>query len=172
MVHIFLKNLLMLTVAFGFVSCLDPKVPKVQYVPDMADAPTMKAQENYLDPPEHSVANNAVLYPKTAEEAEKVLKNPYPATIEVVEAGKKMYGIYCVPCHGTDAKGVGSITDVYMPAPDLTAKAYIDRGDGFFFHRITFGAQAIMPGYGHATTVHERWQIIHYLRTLQKAGAQ
>ena len=62
----------------------DPSQPKVQYVPDMADAPTMKPQENYLEPPEGAVSTNAILYPATVEEAEKNLKNPLPNEPQVV----------------------------------------------------------------------------------------
>ena len=144
----------------------DPTQPKVQYVPDMADAPTMKPQENYLDPPEGAVSTNAILYPATAEEAEKNLQNPLPNEPQVVALGEKTYNTFCIPCHGAEAKGDGSITDLYPRPPDLTTEIYQKRADGFFFHRITFGAN-IMPGYGHAIMPHERWAAVHYLRKLQ-----
>ena len=144
----------------------DSSQPKVQYVPDMADAPTMKPQENYLEPPEGAVATNAILYPKTVEEAEKTLKNPLPPEAQVVDLGQRTYNTFCTPCHGAEAKGDGSITDVYPRPPDITSEAYQTRGDGFFFYRITFGG-AMMPGYGHAISVDERWAIVAYLRTLQ-----
>lgn len=144
----------------------DPTQTKVQYTPDMADAPTMKPQENYLEPPEGAVSTGAVLYPKTVEEAEANLKNPLPNDAQTVALGEKMFNTYCIPCHGAAAKGDGSITDLYPKPPDITAEIYQKRGDGFFFHRITFGAN-IMPGYGHATAPQERWAIVHYLRKLQ-----
>ncbi len=147
-------------------SSCDRTIPKIQYVPDMADAPTMKPQENYLDPPEHSVAMNAVLYPKTVEEAEANLKNPLPDDERVQKLGERMFSTYCIPCHGPNGKGDGSIVDVYVKPPDITDSAYQKRGDGFFFHRITFGAN-VMPSYGHATLPHERWAIVRYLRKLQ-----
>lgn len=145
----------------------DPSLPKVQYVPDMADAPTMKPQENYLEPPEGAVAMSAVLYPKTVEEAEANLKNPLPNDPQVLALGEKMFNTYCIPCHGAAAKGDGSITDLYPRPPDITADIYKKRADGFFFYRITFGAN-IMPGYGHSIAAHERWAIVHYLRKLQE----
>jgi mono/diheme cytochrome c family protein len=144
----------------------DSSQPKVQYVPDMADAPTMKPQENYLEPPEGAVSMSAVLYPKTVEEAEANLKNPLPNDPQVLALGEKMFNTYCIPCHGAAAKGDGSITDLYPQPPDLTTELYQKRADGFFFYRITFGAN-IMPGYGHATVPHERWAVVHYLRKLQ-----
>ena len=144
----------------------DSSQPKVQYVPDMADAPTMKPQENYLEPPEGTVATNSMLYPKTVEEAEVNLKNPLPADPQVLALGEKTYNTFCIPCHGAAAKGDGSITDIYPKPPDITAENYQKRADGFFFYRITFGAN-IMPGYGHAIMAHERWATVHYLRKLQ-----
>jgi mono/diheme cytochrome c family protein len=148
-----------------FTAC-DNTQPKIQYVPDMADAPTMKPQENYLEAPEHAVAMNAILYPKTVEEAETNLKNPLPSDDRTLKLGERMFNTYCTPCHGASGKGDGSITDVYVKPPDITDAAYLKRQDGFFFYRITFGAN-VMPGYGHATLPHERWAIVKYLRKLQ-----
>ena len=153
-------------VVAGFATGCDRTIPKIQYVPDMADAPVLKAQRNFIEPPEHAVATNAVLYPKTVEEAEATLKNPLPQDDRVLQLGERMFSTYCVPCHGAAAKGDGPITDVYPKPPDITSDVYQKRGDGFFFYRITFGAN-IMPGYGHATLPHERWAIVHYLRKLQ-----
>lgn len=153
-------------------SCKDgPNDTKWQYVPDMADAPTVKAQEDYIESPVGSVATNAILYPKTIEESEKLLSNPLGRLSggfkdKVVGEGQKLYNIFCQQCHGMDGKGVGSITDVFVQAPDLTSDMYKERKDGFFFHKITFGG-AIMPYLGHAISRHERWKIVLYLRKLQ-----
>jgi mono/diheme cytochrome c family protein len=152
----------------------DPNATKLQYMPDMADAPTVKAQEDFLDPPEGSVAMSAILYPANADEAEKQLQNPFagvpePEAITHLAQGKVLFETYCAVCHGIDAKGEGYIVDKFPRPPDLAADPYLTRADGFFFYRITFGS-AIMPSYGHAISPHERWQIILHLRTLQKAG--
>jgi mono/diheme cytochrome c family protein len=153
---------------------LDPQQPKVQYMPDMADAPTVKAQEDYLDPPVGAIALTSPLYPKTIEEAEKVLTMPprIAADPETVAKGEVLFDTFCIPCHGKDAKGAGSIISAGFPQPpDITHATYAAKTDGFFFYRITFGsANGVMPGYGYATAVPERWQIVSYLRTLQKAG--
>ena len=151
----------------------DPSKTKLQYMPDMADAPVVKAQREYLDPPVGSVANNAILYPKTPEEAETLLINPFTGRWDEdkhKEKGKQLFGIYCAVCHGQAANGQGNISDKFPPASDLTLDLYKNRKDGFFFHRITFGS-AIMPSYGHSISPHERWQIILHLRDLQKAPA-
>lgn len=145
----------------------DPNETKMQYTPDMADSAAIKSQREFLEPPEGSVALTAILYPATIEESEKVLQNPFPANEQVVAKGKQLYNTYCIVCHGADAKGQGFLGDTYPRPPDLTIEPNLKRGDGFFFHKITFGGP-IMPGYGHAISAHERWQIVHYLRVLQK----
>jgi mono/diheme cytochrome c family protein len=162
----------MLGLAFCFaLSACDPTETKIQYMPDMADGPLLKPQRTYIDPPDGAVSRQAILYPKTIEEAEATLHSPYngtqgPQTKAYLEEGKVLFETFCSVCHGTDAKGGGTITDKFPRPPDITADAYAKRGDGFFFHRITFGS-ALMPSYGDKVSAHERWKIILHLRTLQ-----
>jgi mono/diheme cytochrome c family protein len=168
-----LETLALILAVSIFAGCeLDPKTTKIQYMPDMADGPTVKAQEGFINPPDHSVPLNGILYPETVEESEKIFKNPIILTDDdqkqkVIAEGQKLYNTFCIPCHGADAKGEGSLGPNYPRPPDITTADYKKREDGFFFYRITFGA-AIMPGYGHAISPNERWLIIHYLRTLQQ----
>lgn len=157
-------------------SCKDgPNDTKWQFLPDMADAPTVKAQESYIDPPEGSQTTDAILYPDDIMDAQEVLVNPlgrYSGVLleRQVDQGKKLFGIFCQHCHGADGKGQGSITDVFVPAPDITQEPYIsERKDGFFFHKITFGG-ALMPRLGHAISPDERWKIVLYIRELQNKG--
>ena len=156
-----------------FIGCTeDPNLTKIQYAPDMADSPTVKIQENYLDPPEGSVDMKAILYPKTAEEAEKIYKNPFAESPEFaarLAEGKKTWEVYCLMCHGPQGKGNGTMTDVYPRAANITDAVYTKRKDGFFFHRITFGWNQ-MWGYGHSLSPDERWEIVLYLRQLQKVA--
>ena len=132
-------------------------------MPDMADNPTVKAQEDYLDPPPHSIARGVPYYTATAEQSTQTADVPRDAA-----RGKQLYETFCLLCHGAKGKGLGTITDDFPQPPDITQAIYQQRPDGFFFHRITFGTTTkIMPGYGHALDVEERWQIVYYLRELQ-----
>lgn len=166
---------------FGFLLCVlvfllyscqdDRNVTKLQYMPDMADGPIAKYHRSYLDPPEGSMAYNAMIYSTSVEEAEKIRQNPYrndPNKEGHIEKGKKLYGTFCTPCHGTQGKGNGTIVDKYPRPANLVHEDYRNKGDGFFFYRITFGSE-LMPSYGHAISIHERWQIIMYIRTLQES---
>lgn len=152
----------------------DPNQTKLQYVPDMADNPTVKAQESYLLPPENSVATSAVLYPATDALAEKEFNDPVkddsPGAIKRrKEQGKVLYQTYCSVCHGDKGDGKPYLGKAYMGGvvPSLITKAVAARKDGFYFQKISKGGP-IMPGYAHATHYLERWKIIRYVRELQE----
>ena len=150
----------------------DPNETKLQYFPDMATSAAYTSQGNYIDPPEGAIARSAILYPETAEEAEKVLQSPLQGNMEKhLESGKHLFETYCSACHGHTAKGDGTVIDKFVRPPDLTMDFYKNRKDGYYFHRITFGGAAVMPSYGHSTDPKERWEIIAYLRTLQNAAS-
>lgn len=169
----------LLLVVGGFLSlsaCKEegPNTTKLQYMPDMADAPTVKAQEGYIDPPEHSVTINAILYPADKQVAEQELRNPFGEGVgtnpEFLKRGEKLFNTYCSVCHGFDGKGKGTLGDAYpIPVPDITTATYLARKDGFFFAQISLGGN-MMPSYAHSTSPHERWWIVSYLRTLQQGG--
>ena len=161
---------LLVGLSFLLVSACDhdPNQTKLQYMPDMADTPTVKAQEDYLDPPDYSVHTQAILYPKDMATAEKDLANQIRSHPKVIEKGKVLYGTFCAVCHGLNGKGEGTLSNAYVaPVPDITRAEMRSRADGFYFLKITKGGP-MMPSYGHAIDPEERWQIIHYLRTLQK----
>ncbi len=150
----------------SLVGC-DKRITKLQYAPDMADSATIKSQESILLPPENAIAMSQHIYPQDVLDAEKALKNPLELNTRNLQAGKKLWGIYCAVCHGQQGKGKMTLTSAYAAAPpDITGDAYKSRKDGFFFYRITYGA-ALMPAYGHSTDHFERWQIVQYLRSLQ-----
>jgi mono/diheme cytochrome c family protein len=159
--------------ALAALSCScskDPNQTKLTYMPDMADGPVAKPQRNYLDPPVGSVAMNAILYPKDVEAAGQLLLNPFAETKDLEKVrreGKHLYSQVCTTCHGADAKGKGTISDVYPPGADLTSEMYRQKSDGFLFHRITFGS-AIMPFQGDKLDPMERWKVVMYVRQLQE----
>ena len=151
-----------------------PNATKMQYMPDMADAPTVKAQENYLDPPEHSVTINAILYPTTLEAAEVELRNPFGESAamsqEFKAKGKKLYETYCHVCHGYQGDGKGTMGDAYpMPVPNLLRAELLPKKDGFYFHMISKG-RGLMPAYADKISPHERWWIVAHIHELQQAA--
>jgi mono/diheme cytochrome c family protein len=102
-----------------------------------------------------------------AREAYAARKNPVASTRESVARGEHFFKIYCTPCHGAGGKGDGLVTPRFIPPPDLTSPQVQGRPDGHIAYYIGYGG-AIMPAYGEALSVTERWDLVNYLRTLAK----
>jgi mono/diheme cytochrome c family protein len=100
-----------------------------------------------------------------AREVYATRKNPVPASPASLARGKELYAIYCTPCHGVTGKGDGPVTPRFIPPPDLGAPATQGKTDGHFAYYIGYGG-ALMPAYGEALSVTERWDIVNHLRTL------
>jgi mono/diheme cytochrome c family protein len=93
--------------------------------------------------------------------------NPVPRSSESVARGETLYRIYCTPCHGLGGKGDGPVTPRFIPPPDLTSPQIQGRTDGRMAAYIGYGG-AIMPPYGEALSVTERWDLVNYLRALAR----
>ncbi len=96
------------------------------------------------------------------------LPNPAPRTEAALAAGEAIYGARCASCHGDTGRGDGKATRFIKPAPaDIsTAEARDRMTDGEIFYKITEGRKP-MPGMARTLDDEERWQVVHYLRTLQ-----
>ena len=92
-------------------------------------------------------------------------KNPVPSSRESVARGAALFRIYCTPCHGPTGKGDGLVTPRFIPSPDLSGPQIQGRADGHLAYYIGYGG-AVMPAYGEAISVSERWDLVNYLRTL------
>lgn len=129
-------------------------------------------------------ANGSVPYPYADNDAERVraakeiLVNPYPITTSGLEHGKALYTIYCGICHGEKGDGLGYLVreedvakgitaGVYPAAPaNFLKETFLDTSNGFFYHSIMYGKNMMGP-YADKLTYEERWQVIHYIRSLQ-----
>lgn len=101
-------------------------------------------------------------------EEARVTANPVAAGDSAVEAGRTLYAARCASCHGDEGKGDGKATRFIKPAPaDIsTAEARDRMTDGEIFYKITEGKKP-MPGMKRTLSEEERWQVVHFLRTLQ-----
>ena len=101
-------------------------------------------------------------------EEARAMENPVPLTDEALAAGAEAYGARCASCHGDTGKGDGKATRFIRPAPaDISTTEARDRmTDGEIFYKITEGKKP-MPGMARTLSDEERWQVVHYLRTLQ-----
>ena len=101
-------------------------------------------------------------------EEARTVENPVAATDGALAAGKTAYQARCASCHGDAGKGDGRATRFIRPAPaDFATEEARDRmTDGEIFYKITEGKKP-MPGMARTLTEEERWQVVHYVRTLQ-----
>ena len=103
--------------------------------------------------------------PRTREVAARELHNPLSPTPENLQAGKKLFDIYCAPCHGVSGQGNGPASTTALPAANLTSPLIQQQSDGMIYSTIRYGRLA-MPEYQESLSPQERWQVILYVRTL------
>lgn len=133
----------------------------------MARNPSIKTfREPPPAPPEGTLAVDGEP-PLLRDTADQTLKNPVPATPESVARGKVLFATFCAPCHGAAAKGDGPVAKKFVPPPDLTTANYARTSDGYIYATIRNGG-AIMPAQGGATSAPDRWDIINFIRSLER----
>ena len=102
--------------------------------------------------------------------AEATLVNPLPRSRVVLERGRKIFNVYCIPCHGERALGNGAIVGpgLFPAPPSLHTKQAREFKDGRIYQTITRG-QNKMPSQADVVDPIDRWAVTHYVRALQKA---
>ncbi len=108
----------------------------------------------------------------------EILKNPFPITEKGLAHGKEMYDIYCGICHGEKGDGLGYLVREEDPAKGIVAGVYpaapanflldtfINSSAGRLYHGIMYGKN-VMGSYADKLSYVERWEVIHYIRSLQ-----
>ncbi len=101
----------------------------------------------------------------------EIIDNPYPITEAGLAKGKKLYDIFCSTCHGEKADGLGYLVrddgGVYPVQPAiLNTDEFIAATNGRYYHSIMKGRN-LMGSYADKISYEERWQVIHYIRSLQ-----
>jgi mono/diheme cytochrome c family protein len=99
----------------------------------------------------------------------KGLKNPFAGNTTATAEGKVIYGQMCVLCHGITGKGNGEagLSLEKKPTNFLALKNMIDETDGEIFWKITVGKPP-MSSYDELLTEDQRWQLVNYIRELNK----
>ncbi|MEI6279122.1 MAG: cytochrome c [Verrucomicrobiae bacterium] len=94
---------------------------------------------------------------------------PFQITPEGIARGRERFTIICSVCHGATAAGTG-ISSKYglVGIANLHQQRIRDMADGEIFHTLTNGKNTML-GYGDRIQVQDRWEIIAYLRALQKS---
>jgi mono/diheme cytochrome c family protein len=159
--------------------------PNIEVIQDMMESPAIKAQEydesspfhsGMRVPPEHTVpvGFQPYKYGTDVEAAAKNLKNPIAGAVdeETLLVGQKYYTTNCAVCHGD--KGEGGVV-AQMPAtskmalkpPTLLSDKVKGWPDGHLYHVIVMG-QGVMGPYASHILPKYRWQVVNYIRFLQK----
>ncbi len=122
-----------------------------------------------------SMGQDAYYYPNTEEgraraSAELIMAKT-PITEKGLERGKYLFNIYCAICHGEKGNGEGYLVREdggKFPAQpaDFTLDKFINATNGQLYHAIKYGKN-VMAGYGDKLNPEERWDVIHYIRSLQ-----
>lgn len=164
-------------------ACSDKSKPNVEVIQDMMESPAVKAQEfdeNSPDhrgmriPPEGTVPVGFSPY-KFAKNLEGMTANPNPLagdmSSEVLLTGQKYYFTNCAVCHGPSGVG-GEVMPVGAKLPLKPPSILSDkiRGwtDGQIYHVISQG-QGVMRPYSSHIPQKYRWQVVNYIRHLQKS---
>lgn len=107
--------------------------------------------------------------PWVAPEAARAVKNPFPSNPENLEAGKQTFTDNCVLCHGDKGKGDGIAgrTSKIPPANFTDSKLMGAETDGSLFWKMSEG-RGPMPTWKETLSDKERWQLVDYIRKLNK----
>jgi mono/diheme cytochrome c family protein len=113
----------------------------------------------------------------------EITANPFPITTSGLERGKELYNIFCGICHGEKGDGLGYLVREANPATgdaggkypaapaNLINDEFTAASNGRYYHAIMYGLN-VMGAYKDKMSYEERWQVIHYIRSLQAGSKQ
>lgn len=108
--------------------------------------------------------------PMTREQMTASEHNPLQPTPEDLATGKALYITNCAPCHGVGGHGDGPVAHLLKTPPkDLISGVSKFLPEGYLYGTIRDGGIA-MPSYADAMSMHERWQVVSFVRALQHPG--
>lgn len=151
------------------------RVPWTHALPwndDMYRQPELEAGTAARPPAARSVPTEGIEPPGSARIGARMraglrLRNPVAATTKSIRNGKALFGTYCATCHGPRGRGDGPMVGTVMPSSDLHTARLRTQRDGYLYATIRSGG-LVMPAYGHALSVEERWDVVNYLRVIQQ----
>ena len=156
--------------------------PNVEIIQDMMESPAIKAQEydegspNHSGmrvPPENTAPVGFTPY-KFKGNVEGAAKNPNPLagnmTPDVLKVGQKYFETNCAVCHGQAGTGnpdSNVVKNMALKPPSIMTDKIKGWPDGHIYHVITEG-QGVMGPYASHIPQAYRWQVVNYVRFLQK----
>ena len=108
--------------------------------------------------------DNTWVAPKSAND----MKNPFAGNAAAAAKGKMMFNQMCAICHGRKGDGTGGGGVSLNPKPaDFLSIRVKDESDGAIFWKLTNGNPP-MASYKDMLTEDQRWQLVTYIRQLEK----
>ena len=153
-------------VVVGILLLFSYDIIKIDWPSFMEIQPSYKPMENPLPVPERSIPiEGPAFIPNMG-----APKNPVAADDASVARGSELFHVNCTSCHGVDGKGTGPISAflVNKKPVDLTGLVATSLSDGAIFTVISNGTPGGMPALNENLTVRERWDVVNYVRALQK----
>jgi mono/diheme cytochrome c family protein len=99
----------------------------------------------------------------------KSLNNPYKNTSNAPASGARVYKKVCWTCHGDGGRGTGpQAVELKTKPADYKDPKVVARTDGELFWWISNGGPDMQP-FNDALSEDEIWQVITYVRYLQKS---
>jgi len=92
-----------------------------------------------------------------------------PLDAAAAARGQALFAQLCISCHGPEARGDGPVSAKFPQAPNLRHVSICKRSDGFLYGTLTAGGKA-MPPMREGTTARQRWDLVAYVRALQRDG--
>lgn len=109
--------------------------------------------------------------PGVGGEAVQRLENPFSwDDAAALERGEEIYLRYCVVCHGPDGVGANAYIAEYhplLPSYNLSGEQVAGYSDAYLYAIIRVG-RGLMPEYGSRITHFDRWNVVNYVRQLQR----
>jgi mono/diheme cytochrome c family protein len=106
----------------------------------------------------------------------RALRNPVPATPEVLAEARAHFADHCAMCHANDGSGETTIgRGLYPKAPDMRKAATQDLSDGELYYIIRNGVRFTgMPGWGGPAEQEDQdsWGLVHFMRRLPRLTAE
>jgi mono/diheme cytochrome c family protein len=123
---------------------------------------------------EEFLAESDAVYLGKAADGSYVDYIPVEVTAERIARGQERFNIFCATCHGAMGNGVSPVAERFIAKPvNLATAPYMDptqrtARDGYIFEVIRNGVRN-MPAYGHSIDPQDAWNIVMYVRALQKS---
>ena len=103
-------------------------------------------------------------------------RNPFPASLENVQAGMEHFADHCAICHANDGSGDTMFgKGMYPKPPDMRIAETQDKSDGELYYTIENGVRLSgMPAFGkeHDVGDTDTWRLVLFVRHLPKMTTQ